>query len=459
MNRYFSYIFGSLVALFIIFFLINMMADPVLLSPNDPPAGQFYLGGIQVNEADQQRWVSRLKGSGMNSVALTVYAHQGDWDSDHFWFDRKDTSIVQEIRAAKEQGLYVHLILRVALQDRFPRNRFLWHGMIMPRPEKLRNWFVQYRNFVNFWTRIATRENVDVLGIGSELNALSATVSLKTIPDLYNYFGNPVRQAAHEKRALQFEQQLREQDLWVRGLGNYAALEDYLDDKIAAQYAWAKQATFASQPNRLQLLNNRRETIRGYWDFIIKEVRQNYPGQLTYASNYDNYHEVAFWDQLDLIGINAYFPLRASSETFQSQQELKSILKKGWENAFFAINRFRAKENLLHKPLLFTELGYTYRKNTTLEPWQSVGFSILGDPGHEQLLAWKHQPSWPKERALAVNALQEVVRSQQINLQGILYWKLTTHDYHLEVEPFALHLRIEKPDALQEALVNMVESR
>ena len=136
----------------------------------------------------------------------------------------------------------------------------------MPSQDKLRNWFVRYRDFVKFWTTIAEREGVDVLGIGSELNALSSTSPIKAIPDLYNYFSNPARQEQHEKRALRFENQLKEQDLWVRGLGNYTLLEDYLDDKIASQVAWAKQATFAGKANRLQLLNTRRKTILGYWE-------------------------------------------------------------------------------------------------------------------------------------------------------------------------------------------------
>jgi hypothetical protein len=419
----------------------------------------FYLGGIQVHETDQKKWVSTLKSSGMNSVEITVYGKQGDWDSDHFWFDLKDTSIITEIRAAKQAGLYVHLILRVSLQDRFPRNRFLWHGMIMPRNEKLRAWFTNYRNFVYFWTKIAEREKVDVLGIGSELNALSATKPIKSIPDLYRYFGDLERQNAHEKRALDYEQQLREQDLWVRGLGNYPSLNALLDDKIHAKLAWARQATFSGKSNQLQRLNERRSIIRDYWDYIIQEVRAHYSGQLTYAANYDNFHEVSFWDQLDLIGINAYFPLRQYTDRFSTDQELQTLLEQGWKDAFFQINRFRAAHQLLHKPLLFTELGYTYRKNTTLEPWQSVGFSILGNPEEENLIAWKHQPDWPKERALAVRALHTVVQQQTINLQGILYWKLTTQNAHLQIEPFALHLNLQQPDELHRALVNLAKSR
>ena len=46
----------------------------------------FLLGGIQVNEPDHERWVATLEQVGMNTVAVTVYAHQGDWASDHLWW-------------------------------------------------------------------------------------------------------------------------------------------------------------------------------------------------------------------------------------------------------------------------------------------------------------------------------------------------------------------------------------
>ena len=38
--------------------------------------------------------------------------------------------------------------------------------------------------------------------------------------------------------------------------------------------------------------------------------RAVYKGKLTYAANWDGeFEEVAFWDALDVIGVQAYFPL------------------------------------------------------------------------------------------------------------------------------------------------------
>jgi hypothetical protein len=45
---------------------------------------------------------------------------------------------------------------------------------------------------------------------------------------------------------------------------------------------------------------------------------------LTYAANWDKYDQVSFWDELDFIGIQAYFPL--TDQTNPSAEEIK----KGW---------------------------------------------------------------------------------------------------------------------------------
>ena len=46
-----------------------------------------------------------------------------------------------------------------------------------------------------------------------------------------------------------------------------------------------------------------------YWKELIAEVRSIYGGPIIYAANWDSYDEIAFWDELDFIGIDAYFPL------------------------------------------------------------------------------------------------------------------------------------------------------
>jgi len=58
---------------------------------------------------------------------------------------------------------------------------------------------------------------------------------------------------------------------------------------------------------------------------------------------------------------------------------------------------------------------------------------------------------------MAIQALHKVTQTSQVPLIGLLYWKLTTKDYHLPYEPFALHLKEKEPDSLQKALLKFVE--
>ena len=45
------------------------------------------------------------------------------------------------------------------------------------------------------------------------------------------------------------------------------------------------------------------------WRTLIAEVRSIMKVPLTYAANWTDYKRVPFWDALDVIGIQAYFPV------------------------------------------------------------------------------------------------------------------------------------------------------
>lgn len=414
---------------------------------------KFYLGGIQINEANNEDWVSMLKHADMNTVEVTIYAKQGEWDSDSLSFSDVDEGVMAEIKAAKAAGLNVILILRVSLDHAFVRNRFIWHGMVLPKNDSLlTRWFNRYETFAKKWARVAATEDVDVFCIGSEMNALVSTFKTQSIPSLYAYYNSIPAQKKYEYRALKYEKKLKEEDLWVRGYDNYKDLKAYIEDRITYNHKWGQQVTYAGETNRLGLINERRAESLQNWRDLIGEVRKIYKGKVTYAANFDNYHEVAFWDDLDFIGINAYFALRDANKPIQKPQAMKKALEKGWVDVFAQIDAFREREQLKDKPMIFTELGYINRKNTTIEPWTGFGFSIVGSNKNERLVVWdREQPDW-EERKFAMDALYKVVTKQQINLEGILYWKLTTHDYHLPYEPFALHLTPNAKDSLQTSL-------
>ena len=105
-----------------------------------------------------------------------------------------------------------------------------------------------------------------------------------------------------------------------------------------------------------QFVKNRPE----YWKRLIKKIRKIYRGELTYAANWDEYPRTSFWEDLDYIGVDAYFPL--------SQEQTPSVeqLKKGWQKWKTEIETLSKEKN---RPIIFTEYGYRSMDFTAKKPW------------------------------------------------------------------------------------------
>ena len=407
----------------------------------------FLLGGIQVNESDHRRWVETLAASDMNTVAVTVYAHQGDWDSSNLWFDDEDPWVLHEVREAKRQGLKVVLVLRVALDHAFERNRFFWHGMIMPdSTAELEEWFVRYQRFALKWARIAQDEGIDVLAVASELNTLTNTLPVEAVPSLEEYWSNPEKVGHESDKILAYEDEIEQRHLWAPGGVTYDSLTSLLDEKAQEHDRWASSLAYLDSPDPVASINRRRDLLREHWRRIISEVRKIYQGDLTYAANFDQYHLVAFWDQLDLMGINAYFPLRRKGLVPLESDDLVPLFAARWRSILESISAFQ-DELGIRRRVLFTELGYVRRANSTIEPWAASGFSVLPAAEGTRLMVWEDQPEDRSERAAAVAGLYSANFELGGNfLAGILYWKLSTEPAHEEVEPFVLVIGERAPE-------------
>jgi len=400
----------------------------------------FLLGGIQVNEPDHRVWVEALDDSGFNTVAITVYAKQGDWDSDNLWYEEEEPWVVGEAIVAKEKGLEVVLVLRVALDHAFERNRFFWHGMIMPSTdEEVEEWFRRYEAFVLKWARIAQDVNIDVLAVGSELNTLTNTRVIDELPGLEEYWTNEEKVAGENEKVLAHSEEIEGRQIWVRGNEEYQALEPYLDDRSAAHARWARKISYLDDSDPIARINERRNLLRSSWIRVIDQVRKTYTGSLTYAANFDQYFDVDFWDQLDLIGINAYFPLRQRDLPAAAADDRVAIFRSRWSTILHDIDEFRRQEGIPNHRVLFTELGYVRRANCTIQPWEAHGFTVLPSADGPKLMIWEDQPPDLTERAQAVLGLYEANREFDGSmLAGILYWKLSSDPSHREVEPFVL---------------------
>jgi len=413
---------------------------------------ETYLGGIQVNEPDHQIWAEALKRNKMNTVSVTVYAKQGDWDSDNFWHDGLNEGVLNEIRTAKKNNLKVILILRTALDHAYKKNKFLWHGMVLPKDEEtLTNWFTKYTNYISFWSEIAEKEHVDILGIGSELKALSATHILSQKDFLKQYTDFCTWQEKQKNLILSHEDQISKEHLWVRGYDNFNSLSDFLKQKSKANQRWAEQVFDTTNNSCYSNYLSRTKSLQNHWRKLIKKCKQDYSGKLTYAANFDNYNNVAFWNELDFIGINAYFKLRRNITEKPNENELRRLTTHSWDSIFNSIVEFK-DENNIATPLLFTELGYTFRQNSTVEPWAHDEFSVIEWKDTSQLVIWYEQSKNYQERNIAINSLIEINHKYNDLLEGILYWKLSTDLTHEKYEEFLLHIGKGSNDPLLKTL-------
>lgn len=99
-----------------------------------------------------------------------------------------------------------------------------------------------------------------------------------------------------------------------------------------------------------------------FWFQLISEVKNIYKGKLTYAANWDEYKRVPFWNELDYIGVDGYFPL---SESKTPTIEEAKIGWKHWKNEMQILS------NSVNKKILFTEFGYRSVDFSGKEPWNS----------------------------------------------------------------------------------------
>lgn len=104
------------------------------------------------------------------------------------------------------------------------------------------------------------------------------------------------------------------------------------------------------------------------WRDVIASVRAVYPGHLTFASNWDRYDRVPFWDALDAIGVQAYFPLVSAPGVPRGRAPTAEQLEGGWDRV---LARMAEVSERTGKPVIFTELGYDASITAAHEPWAS----------------------------------------------------------------------------------------
>ena len=101
------------------------------------------------------------------------------------------------------------------------------------------------------------------------------------------------------------------------------------------------------------------------WRELIAAVRLLFPGALTYSGNWNGDLETAgFWDRLDYVGVDAYFPLATSPEARQEDLE---------RGARQVVDRLAAAARRTGKPLLLTEVGFPAHRGAWVQPHTEGG--------------------------------------------------------------------------------------
>jgi hypothetical protein len=98
------------------------------------------------------------------------------------------------------------------------------------------------------------------------------------------------------------------------------------------------------------------------WRELIGDVRRHSDAVLTYAANWDRYRHVPFWDALDVIGIQGYFPIADQPGLCTEAQ-----LERGWQTVLRELETYARQQ---HRRIVFTELGYDRSLEAAIKPWQ-----------------------------------------------------------------------------------------
>jgi hypothetical protein len=104
---------------------------------------------------------------------------------------------------------------------------------------------------------------------------------------------------------------------------------------------------------------------RREWLELIEAVRRLYSGTVTYAANwYGGLESAPFWDRLDAVGVDAYYPLASSPEA--TPEALAAGARQ-------VVERLAAVAKRAGKPLILTEVGFAARRAAWVEPHQEGG--------------------------------------------------------------------------------------
>jgi hypothetical protein len=96
------------------------------------------------------------------------------------------------------------------------------------------------------------------------------------------------------------------------------------------------------------------------WRAVASGVRGIYTGPLTYAANWGSETSLSWWDAVDFIGVDAYYPLTDKNDPTVAE------LNAAW---LPHVTTLASLASTWNKSILFTEIGYRSQDGANQHPW------------------------------------------------------------------------------------------
>lgn len=114
------------------------------------------------------------------------------------------------------------------------------------------------------------------------------------------------------------------------------------------------------------------------WRDVIRRVWAVYSGELVYAASWDEADRVSFWDALDVVGVNFYYPVTTRRDP--SRFEILA----GWQPWLERLERLHRRTG---RRILLTEIGYRSLDGAGMDPTSSGPEGVL-DLAEQADLYW-----------------------------------------------------------------------
>lgn len=118
----------------------------------------------------------------------------------------------------------------------------------------------------------------------------------------------------------------------------------------------------------------------GFWRQLATDVRVVFPGLMTYAANWNReFAEITWWDAVDVIGVDAFWPLAGSSDEVLTLRLCESRLA--------AIRaQLAAVASDTGRPVILTEIGYRSAAGAAYQPWEWYERAQRPDPELQSMI-------------------------------------------------------------------------